>query len=230
MEHKYYMFHKPSGCITARTDQMHRTVMEYFSEVMEPSLHPVGRLDKDTEGLLLITTDGELNQKLMHPANHVSKTYEFYALGKLTREKQEQMMAGLLLKGEDKPTKPCRVKITRETVLDELEDIFPRAENPKLWKNQAGQPVCAGRIEITEGRKHQIKRMLKECGCYCIYLKRTAIGTLSLDNALVPGAYRELTQEEIQSLCSGLEARNGQKQYSYKNKTDDYGNKPTAVK
>lgn len=208
MIQKYYMFYKPKGCITARKDEKHKTVMEYFSDVLEPSLHPVGRLDKDTEGLLLVTTDGIFNQMLMHPENHVTKRYEFYALGHLTKEKQIKMQEGMFLSGEEKITKPCKVEVIRETILEELEETFPRRQNQKLWKNQKGQPVSIGWIEITEGRKHQIKRMLKASGCYCIYLKRTAIGTVTLDKALMPGVYRELSIEEITSLCPKLKTCN----------------------
>ena len=86
-ELKYYMFHKPRGCITAVTDPTHKTVMEYFADEKVEGLHPVGRLDKDTEGLLLITNDGKWNQEIMHPENHVPKTYFFWALGELDEEK-----------------------------------------------------------------------------------------------------------------------------------------------
>ena len=91
----YYMFHKPAGCITAVRDDRHRTVMEYFRGADVPGIHPVGRLDKDTEGLLLITNDGRWNQKLMNPENHVEKTYFFWALGELSEEEHRRLEQGI---------------------------------------------------------------------------------------------------------------------------------------
>ena len=79
----YYMFNKPQQCVTACSDTMHKTVMDYFPAELAGSLHPVGRLDKDTCGLLLLTDDGSLDQKLMQPEMHVSKTYFFYAIGQM---------------------------------------------------------------------------------------------------------------------------------------------------
>ena len=74
-KYSYYLFHKPAGCVTARQDSMHKTVLDYFPEELQRNLSPVGRLDKDTEGLLLLTNDGAFNHYLMSPANHVTKTY-----------------------------------------------------------------------------------------------------------------------------------------------------------
>ncbi len=85
--HLYYMFHKPLGCITAKKDESLKTVMDYFAEDLRNKLFPVGRLDKDTEGLLLLTNDGDFNNRLMNPMNHVDKTYLFVALGSLDEEK-----------------------------------------------------------------------------------------------------------------------------------------------
>ena len=106
-ELKYYMFHKPRGCITAVTDPTHKTVMEYFADEKVEGLHPVGRLDKDTEGLLLITNDGKWNQEIMHPENHVPKTYFFWALGDLDEEKIHLIENGVDLRGMT--AKPAKI-------------------------------------------------------------------------------------------------------------------------
>ena len=95
----YYMFNKPQQCVTACSDTMHKTVMDYFPAELAGSLHPVGRLDKDTCGLLLLTDDGSLDQKLMQPEMHVSKTYFFYAIGQMNTEKIKRLEGGISLDG-----------------------------------------------------------------------------------------------------------------------------------
>ena len=93
------MFNKPKGCVTARTDSLSKTVMDYFPEECRQTMYPVGRLDKDTEGLLLITDDGMLCRKLLLPKSHVPKTYFFYAIGELTEEKVSAISEGVEMKG-----------------------------------------------------------------------------------------------------------------------------------
>ena len=97
----YYMFHKPFGCVTARRDDRYPTVMDYFKELHNDRLSPVGRLDRETTGLLLITDDGIFNQKLTHPSYHKEKTYEFTLLGDLTPELVHKLETGVILKGAD---------------------------------------------------------------------------------------------------------------------------------
>ena len=90
----YYMFNKPFGCVTARRDSLYPTVMDYFSELNNDNLNPVGRLDRETTGLLLITDDGVFNQKLTHPSYHKEKTYYFTVLGDLTEDRCRQLEKG----------------------------------------------------------------------------------------------------------------------------------------
>ena len=120
-ELKYYMFHKPRGCITAVTDPTHKTVMEYFADEKVEGLHPVGRLDKDTEGLLLITNDGKWNQEIMHPENHVPKTYFFWALGELDEEKIHRIENGVELRGMT--AKPAKIKRCETKTLGDILDL-----------------------------------------------------------------------------------------------------------
>ena len=107
----YYMFNKPFGCVTARRDNLYPTVMDYFSELNNDNLNPVGRLDRETTGLLLITDDGVFNQKLTHPSYHKEKTYYFTVLGDLTEDRCRQLEKGILLMvAPDKKTLKKSVK------------------------------------------------------------------------------------------------------------------------
>ena len=199
---RYYMFHKPAGCITARKDDRHETVLDYFTEELRPGLFPVGRLDKDTEGLLLLTNDGELDYQLMNPVNHVAKTYYFWALGSLTQEQCQMLETGVDLGKGAGVSKPARFQLVHQGYYDEfsyeIDQVAVDLEDVK--HSQYRKPVVSGYLTITEGKKHQVKRMLHAVGCYVIALKRTSIGSLMLDESLQPGAYRELTQREVELL------------------------------
>ena len=174
----YYMFHKPAGCVTARTDKEHQTVFDYTKDIPCKDLFAVGRLDKDTEGLLLLTNDGAFDHALMSPKRHVDKTYYFEAIGNLNEEKITLLETGVCI-GKDEPlTSPAKVS---DVVNEELDRV-------------------TGLLTITEGRFHQVKRMLSAVGCEVTYLKRIAIGTVALDKELAPGNYRVLTEEEKNKL------------------------------
>lgn len=205
----YYMFHKPGGCITARRDENHPTVMDFFPEELAKELFPVGRLDKDTEGLLLLTNDGNFDQLLMHPEHHAEKVYFFYAMGEMTEEKKKRIEEGQLLLGEEKPTKGARLTVLEQGRYFEYEDrIRPRKRLRDNDYNR-NRPVFAGELVIYEGRKHQVKRMLLAEGCRVVYLKRTAIAGVKLDEGLEPGQYRRLTGEELEVLFGGRESIHG---------------------
>jgi 16S rRNA pseudouridine516 synthase len=196
----YYMFHKPSGCVTARSDEKDKTVFDYFKDMGTDGLFPVGRLDKDTEGLLFITNDGEFNHQLMYPDKHVDKIYYFWAFGSLEEEQIRQIEAGISINDEEPLTKPATLKVVRAGLFSELKDEIQGTKYEKVKKNRDVQPVLSGYITISEGRKHQVKRMLRAFGCYVIYLKRISIGDVALDESLEKGQYRSLTEEEVKSL------------------------------
>ena len=200
IEKKYIMFHKPSGCITAKSDETHKTVMEYFSKELQEELHPVGRLDKDTEGILLFTNDGKWNQDLMHPENHVEKRYFFWVLGELNEEKRKQLEQGVFLVGAKERTMAARLEMGEKAELQEIEYLFRGKKCSNVVKNPRNHIVMSGYLTIKEGKKHQVKRMLKAVGCYVVYLKRVSIGKLMLDESLQPGQYRELQPEELKRL------------------------------
>lgn len=175
----YYLFHKPSGCVTANRDNLHKTMMDYFPKEMQKHYSAVGRLDLDTEGLLLITNDGELNHHLISPAHHIPKTYLAYLDRRVPDEAVELFQNGIDI-GDEKPTLPAKLQILPPFTEDNRE-IYP------------------AELTIEEGRFHQVKRMFHAVGCEVIYLKRISMGSLSLDG-LKKGEYRSLTPEEVSRL------------------------------
>ena len=191
MKH-YYMFNKPFGCVTARRDDRFPVVMDYFRSLENEHLSPVGRLDRETEGLLMITDDGIWNQEMTNPAFHVPKTYEFTALGTLDKEKLRKLSEGVLLIGSDRPTTSASVTVTGTSILSKVVPHLHPDMQEKLKYNLPDHPVVFGTITISEGRKRQIRRMLKVVGCCVIQLKRISMGDLILDPKLKPGEYKEI--------------------------------------
>lgn len=191
------MLHKPRGCITARRDARHKTVMDCFPEEKRDVLFPVGRLDRDTEGLLLVTDDGGLCYDLLMPEKHVDKTYFFWAQGILTEEKIAEIEGGVnIYRNREEPTAPARITVTGQSTLRGIKELL--GEDDSRVSNRRGDlPVTSGIITITEGKKHQVKRMIRYGGCKVVYLKRLAMGELRLDEALLPGEYRALTESEV---------------------------------
>ena len=186
------MFNKPFGCVTARRDDRFPVVMDYFHSLENDRLSPVGRLDRETEGLLMITDDGIWNQEMTNPAFHVSKTYEFTALGTLDKEKLRKLSEGVLLIGSDRPTTSASVTVTGTSILSKVVPHLHPDMQEKLKYNLPDHPVVFGTITISEGRKRQIRRMLKVVGCCVIQLKRISMGELVLDPELKPGEYKEV--------------------------------------
>ncbi len=168
-EFVYFLLNKPKGCICATEDEKMPTVLDYIKEERHRKLAPVGRLDKDTEGLLLITDDGALSHRLLSPKHHVEKVY-LVTLAKPVREKDRKSFAVGLNIGERKPTLPAK--------LEALE----------------GRKAL---VTIHEGKFHQIKRMFEACDNEVLELKRLSMGELRLEDDLAPGAYRRLTKEEL---------------------------------
>lgn len=194
---EYYMFHKPSGCITARRDPRHKTVMDYFPEELREKLFPVGRLDKDTEGLLLVTDDGELTFKLLSPSYKKKKTYFFYAKGIPDEQKLKKLSDGVpIYTDSDWLTSPAEVKITEKCTLSDIKELLS-LDDKALAIKKGDLPVIGGYITITEGRKHQVKRMIRFTGPKVVYLKRVSMDSLTLDEGLGKGKYRPLSEEEI---------------------------------
>ena len=199
MKH-YYMFNKPFGCVTAHRDDRFPVVMDYFRSLGNDRLSPVGRLDRETEGLLMITDDGVWNQEMTNPVFHVSKTYEFTAMGTLDEEKLRKLSEGVLLIGSDRLTTGAAVTITGTSILSEVVPHLHPDMQEKLKYNLPDHPVVFGTITISEGRKRQIRRMFKVVGCCVIRLKRISMGELVLDPELKPGEYKEIEIKNEQSV------------------------------
>ena len=195
----YYMFNKPRGCITARRDHRHKTVMDYFPPELRTKLHPLGRLDLDTEGLMIVTDDGMLDCAVMQPDRHVAKKYYFWAIGEPDDTTIASLEKGVVIE-EGSVTKPAKVCIISKAQIQDICHVLGERYRAKLMKNPT-VPVFDGYLTITEGKKHQVKRMLKAVGCCVVYLKRVEMGALALDPQLLPGEYRHLTQKELEDLC-----------------------------
>ena len=188
--YEYYLLHKPAGYISATEDRRQETVLDLIADRSRDDLFPVGRLDKDTEGLLLITNDGDLAHRLLHPKKHVDKTYFARVRGRATQEMVQAFADGLDI-GDDKPTLPAVMEIVstggRSVVVTE-EGSQEEIETSEV------------KITIREGRFHQVKRMMEAVGSEVLYLKRLTMGPLQLDEDLALGEYRRLTEDEKRAL------------------------------
>ena len=175
---EYYMLNKPAGVISATEDRSCQTVVDLIKEKKRKDLFPVGRLDKDTEGLLLITNDGELAHRLLSPKKHVDKCYFARVSGKVTENDVRSFENGVNIGSLEQPeiTMPGKLEIITS---DEISQIH---------------------LTIQEGKFHQVKRMFQAVGKEVIYLKRLRMGTLVLDENLSIGEYRPLTKEELEKL------------------------------
>lgn len=216
-EYVYYMLNKPAGVITATEDPGERTVLDLLRDkgVLRRELFPVGRLDKDTEGLLLITDDGELAHRLLSPRRHVDKTYYAVVTGHVSREEIRLFREGLYV-DEELTAMPSVLEVIAEDHPDAvIGDHAPGgAESVAVCKREDFRDRVIGDsdrvlVTIQEGKYHQVKRMFGAVGKRVLYLRRISMGPLRLDKSLAPGEFRELTAEEIQAL-RGLQMRAGE--------------------
>ncbi|MDO5337493.1 MAG: pseudouridine synthase [Eubacteriales bacterium] len=178
-EFVYYLLHKPAGCVSATEDKLHKTVLDYVPKTRK-GLFPVGRLDKDTEGLLLITNDGALAHELLAPGKHVEKTYYALVEGRVTQEDILSVREGLDI-GEKKNTLPACL------------EILSAALTENGWQSEIHITIC-------EGKYHQVKRMMEALGKRVLYLKRLSMGGLTLPESLEKGQYQKLSREEAMTL------------------------------
>ena len=181
-EFVYYMMNKPQGVISATEDSKHRTVLDLLDDIARTKeVFPVGRLDIDTHGLLLLTNDGQLAHALLSPKRHVDKTYLAHVEGIMTQEDVETFVKGIPLK--DFTCQPAKLEIMS---VDSV-------------KNQS-----LVRVTIAEGKFHQVKRMVAFCGKEVVDLQRLAMGTLVLDENLERGEWRRLTKEELENVLASI--------------------------
>ncbi|WP_309044653.1 16S rRNA pseudouridine(516) synthase RsuA [Marinobacter sediminicola] len=170
---RYLMLNKPAGVVSATRDSDHPTALDLISAELTQDLHIAGRLDADTTGLLLLTTDGKWSHRATSPKVDCPKTYRVNLNTPITDSAIKELETGILLKNDTKPTKPAQVKVVEPQLIE---------------------------LTISEGRYHQVKRMLAAVGNHVEALHRQRIGDISLDPALEPGAYRDLTEQEIASI------------------------------
>lgn len=171
----YFMLNKPPGVISATEDPRHETVVDLLPPEWADKVHPVGRLDIDTEGLLLLTNDGVLSHSLLSPKKKVDKEYYAKIRGRVTQQHIDEFAKGVTL-DDGYHTMPAKLEIVSSGEESEI------------------------RITIMEGKFHQVKRMFAAFGLEVTYLKRLRMGTLLLDESLEPGDFRELTDEELAEL------------------------------
>lgn len=174
-QYEYYMLHKPAGYVSATEDGRYPTVLDLIPQKNRKDLFPVGRLDLDTEGLLLITNDGMLAHQLLSPKKHVPKVYYARVSGEVTSKEAEQLLEGVDI-GEGIITSPAKLRILEAGEISSIE------------------------LTIYEGKFHQVKRMFLAVGKKVLYLKRLSMGPLTLDENLECGACRQLTKEELEAL------------------------------
>jgi len=193
----YYMLNKPAGVVSATEDPRDKTVIDLIDAKKRKDLFPVGRLDKDTEGLLLITSDGALAHQLLSPKKHVPKVYFARVAGQVDDRDVQAFEKGLEI-DKDFTALPAKLKILSADTRD-------------------GLTVSETEIEIYEGKFHQVKRMFEAVGKKVIYLKRLSMGPLKLDETLAPGQYRPLSASEI-DLLGKMTIENKEKKIENKEK------------
>lgn len=181
VEYEYFMLNKPAGVVSATEDNKDKTVVDLIKENTK-DIFPVGRLDKDTEGLLILTNDGQLAHNLLSPRKHIDKKYYAKINGIVDIEHIEQFSKGLNI-NDEYITKPALLDIISVDEENNQSEIY---------------------VTITEGKYHQVKRMFKAIGMKVTYLKRISMGKVILDSGLALGEYRHLTGEEINLLKNGL--------------------------
>jgi 16S rRNA pseudouridine516 synthase len=183
-EFYYYMLNKPAGVVSATKDNLNKTVVNLLrAEDFRADIFPVGRLDKNTEGLLILTNDGALGHDLTQPKKHVEKEYFAHIDGRVTDDIIRSFAQGIQMKNGE-------IARPAELFID------------KIYENSGTQLGTASdtRVVIHEGKFHQVKRMFEAVDMYVLYLKRLRMGDLRLDENLNLGEYRSLTHEEIESL------------------------------
>ncbi len=175
-EKRYIMLHKPRGFITTMSDEMDRKCITMLLRDIEERVYPIGRLDRESEGLILLTNDGDFANLMMHPKQHVGKTYRVTVKQNATEDQIEKLRTGIVLEG--KKTAPAEVA------------VITKEDNRMVLK-----------FVLYEGRNRQIRKMCEALGLEVSRLKRTAVGELKL-GMLPQGKWRDLTETEVRDLCA----------------------------
>ncbi|CAM3800373.1 pseudouridine synthase [Cohnella lubricantis] len=212
-EFVYVLLNKPAGYVSATEDNRDRTVLELLDEEMNVfAPFPVGRLDKDTEGLLLLTNDGKLAHELLSPKKHVPKTYRAIVAGEAGEDDKRRFREGVTLDDgyETLPAELDVLSVVRAgdamapaemAEASERTALLPALRGAELAAAQReGKPLSWVELTIMEGKYHQVKRMFEAVGKEVVYLRRVAMGPLRLDGTISPGEWRELTEAEVTAL------------------------------
>lgn len=188
----YYVFYKPKSCICSLSDELGRkTVIDYFSEIKE-RIYPVGRLDYDTTGVLLMSNDGEFANLMMHPSSHLEKVYEVTVSGLVSGDTLHQLEKGIYLEGVK--TLPCKIRVTGKDVEHKTTMLM---------------------IKLIEGKNRQVKKMFESMGHHVKRLHRIQVGFINL-KGLKPGEYRILKPQEVKELKALAIAKKESRQKSHK--------------
>jgi len=188
------MMYKPRGYVTTMNTDSDITVGALLAK-KQIDAHPVGRLDKDTEGLLLFTDDGNLDRFLLRPEHHVKKTYLFACFGHISLEQAMELSKGVVLSGSHYKTGPAECTVLEYSTIGACEPLLPHDRKNHYLKNP-GRPVTIGKLVIAEGHKHQVRLMVKAVGSHVFWLKRIAIGELLLNEDMSPGDLLPLSNVE----------------------------------
>ncbi|MBQ9643517.1 MAG: rRNA pseudouridine synthase [Lachnospiraceae bacterium] len=196
--YEYYLLNKPAGVISASEDPKQTTVLDLLGPDRRRDLFPVGRLDKDTVGLLLISNDGELAHRLLSPKKHVDKTYYARVAGRVTDEDVAAFREGFDV-DDSLHSLPARLEILSVTGAPADSSYVTDSA-----ASTASAPAVVSEVKVTirEGKFHQIKRMFSARGMEVLYLKRLSMGPLTLDPDLPEGSFRPLTEGELEALRS----------------------------
>lgn len=221
-EYEYYMLHKPAGIITASRDKNAKTVVDLIETRKRRDLFPIGRLDKDTEGLLVITNDGALSHRFLSPNSHVQKTYVAFVSGELPSDVETHFKNGIDI-GDEKLTLPAGLReiasvdalveeFRDQFIVDSISDHLESLSKESFGDNDSSECLKSldsfikecriYEVVLTEGRYHEIKRMFEALGGNVEYLKRYSMGPITLDSELAPGEYRKLDKEEMKNLLT----------------------------
>ena len=196
-EFEYYLLYKPAGYVSATKDDLHPTVLSLIDSNRR-DLFPAGRLDKDTEGLLLITNDGELSHRLLSPRHHVEKTYYAILDGPVTEKHIQLFAEGLEIGDEDFfKALPAKLEVLPDPlnyVSSYYREILESCSSVNTHKSPA---TCFVLVTIKEGKYHQVKRMFQKVGRKVLYLKRISMGKLTLPENLNPGDYITLDKKMV---------------------------------
>ena len=194
---RYFMLNKPQGCVSATRDGLSSTVLDLLEGEITRDLFPVGRLDKDTEGFLLITNDGRLGHELLSPRKHVDKHYIACVSKPLTPDQLAEFREGVDI-GDEEPTMSAGIRL-----IESGSEVELYTEMAEVAGISAEDFQAIYEVTLQEGRYHQVKRMFEVFGSKVEYLKRISMGEVVLDDSLEPGEYRKLTEEEVEALRRG---------------------------